>query len=170
MKTLLSTTALLLTLGFSGAALANSDWYGKEGQDMNPSTMEGAICKLPKHDAAQFRDTMKEARENNKNLQEQIGDLHGELHAILTAPTFDEGAFLAKRKELQQLHDQMETNMTEAFASAVANLTQDERVTLTRAMHHEHDKHHHMHQHAKSETPTQPKPHIADTDPNAAKQ
>ena len=176
MKTLLSTTALLLTLSFSGTALANSEWYGKEGQDMSPSYMEKAICKLPKEDAAQFRDTMKEARENNKDLQEQIGKLHGDLHDILTAETFDKAAFLAKRKDLQQLHDKMETNMTEAFASAVGDLTQDERVTLTRSMdrsrakHHGHDKHRHVNKQISDTYPAQPKAPIADTAPvNAVK-
>jgi len=163
MKKLLSTTAIILTLSFSSTALANSDWYGKEGQDANPSCMENALGKLPKDDAAQFRTTMKAARENNKALEEQIGNLHGDLHAILTAPTFDKDAFLAKRKDIQQLHNQMETNMTVAFASAVDGLSQEERVTLTRALHHEHAKHHKMHKHTKNETPAQPKPHIADT-------
>jgi len=165
MKTLLTTTALLLTLSFPSIVLANSEWYGKEGQDMSPSYMEGAICKLPKDDAAQFRDTMKEARENNKDLQMQVEKLHGDLHAILTAPTFDKDAFLAKRKDLQQLHDQMETNMTVAFASAVDGLSQEERITLTRALHHEHSKHHHGKKQTSSEYPTTPKPTIADTAP-----
>ena len=123
---------------------------------------QDAICKLPKNDAAQFRDTMKEAREDNKPLEERISKLHGDLHAILTADSFDKGAFLAKRKEVQQLHDQMETNMTEAFASAVDGLTQEERVTLTRALHHDHDKHRPMNKKTSNKYPAQPKTPIAD--------
>lgn len=168
MKNLLTTTALLLTLSLPSLALANSEWYGKEGQDANPSYMEKAICKLPKDDAAQFRDAMKLARENNKDASVQIENLHGDLHAILTAKTFDMDAFIAKRKDLQQVHDKMEMNMTVAFASAVNGLSQEERVTLTRALDHEHaSKHHHRHHHSdkqsSSEFPSQPKPHIADT-------
>ena len=166
MKTLLSTTALLLTLGFSSAALAHSEWYGKEGQDGSASYMEGAIHKLPKDDAAQFRDTMKAARDSNKPLQDQIEKLHGELHDILTAPTFDKTEFLARRNEIQQLHGQMETNMVMAFASAVSELSQEERVTLTRALHREHTKHHKGHHKTSSEVPAAPKPAIADTAPS----
>jgi uncharacterized membrane protein len=168
MKTLLSTTALLLTLGFSTVALANmnTEWYGKEGQDHSPAYMENAISKLPKDDADQFRETMKDARENNKPLWDQVDNLHGDLHAILIAPTFDKGAFLAKRQQVQQLHDQMETNMTVAFATAVDGLSQEERVTLTRALHHEHDKRHHsMHKKVSDNYPSQPKAPIADTAP-----
>jgi uncharacterized membrane protein len=170
MKILLSTTALLLTLGFSSAALANSDWYGKEGQDVTPSYMERAICKLPKTDAAQFRDTMKEAREANKPLQEQVEKLHGDLHAILTADIFNKDTFIAKRNDIQQLHDKMEANMTEAFASAVANLNQEERVTLARALSHEHAKHHVMHKKTGNKYPQQPRSPVTDTTPNGAHQ
>lgn len=144
MKKILSTTAILLTLSFSSAALASSEWYGKEGQEM-PSYMEDAIGKLPKDDAAQFRDIMKDARENNKDLQAQIENLHGDLHAILTSETFDKAAFIAKRQEVQQVHNQMENNMCEAFASAVDDLTLEERVTLTRALHHGHEMQNHKH-------------------------
>ncbi len=135
MKRLLSTTVLVLTMTFSGAALANSDWYGKEGQDEKPSYMNTALAKLPAKKAAEFRNTMKELHEDNKVFQAQLYKLHGDLHNILTAPTFDKEAFLEKRAEVQQVHDRMETNRTEAFAAAVSELSQNQRITLTRALH-----------------------------------
>lgn len=143
MKNLLSTTLLMSIIAFSGAASAHSEWYGKEGQDEKPSYMESALSRLPAKDAAEFRKTMKESREENKDLQERVYRLHGDLHAILTAPDFDKNAFLAKRAELQKLHGEMEENRTKAFAFAVSDLSQKERVTLTRGL--DHDKHHHRH-------------------------
>ena len=142
MKKLLSATLLVSAMAFSSAALAHSDWYGKEGQDDSPSYMNHALAKLPAKKASEFRDTMKEARDDNKELQAQVYKLHGELHALLTAPTFDKDAYLAKRTEIEQLHDKMEENRTEAFASAVAELSLNERITLTRALHSEQDTHH----------------------------
>ena len=99
---------------------------------------------------------MKDVRENNKELQVQIEGLHGDIHAILTATTFDKDAFLAKRRSLQQVHDQMETNMTVAFTSAVDGLTQEELVTLTRSLHHGRSKHPHMTKDAKDTYPETP--------------
>lgn len=143
MRHVLSSTVLVFAMAFSGAAFAHSEWYGKEGQDEKESYMENALSKLPAKDAAEFRKTMKESREENKDLQEQVYRLHGDLHAILTAPNFDKHAFLAKRAQLQKLHEEMEDSRTEAFAFAISGLSQDERVTLTRAL--DHGKNHHRH-------------------------
>ena len=145
MKKILSAILLASTLAYSSAALAHSEWYGKEGQDEKPSYMEDAICKLPKQKAADFRATMKETQEENKDMKEQVYRLHGDLHAILTAPDFDKRAFLAKRQEIQKLYDEMEENRADAFASAVSQLSQKERLTLTRALHHDHVKHNKHH-------------------------
>ena len=143
MKTLLPASLLALTIAFSGAAMAHSDWYGKEGQDEKPSYMESALSKLPAEKATKFRDAMKESSESNKKLEERMYRLHDDLHAILTAPVFNRDAFFAKRAELQKLHGEMEKNRTEDFAYAVSDLSQKERVTLTRAL--DHQKHHHRH-------------------------
>jgi uncharacterized membrane protein len=144
MKKLLSATLLMLTITVSSAALAHSEWYGKEGQEDMPSYMETALSRLPAKKAAEFRETMKEAREDNKDLQEQTYRLHNDLHAILTAPTFDKDAFLAKRTQLQKLQEEMEENRTEAFASAVSELSQKDRVILTRSLHRERSHNRHM--------------------------
>lgn len=135
MKKLLSTGMLAFTITLSGAALAHTDWYGKEGQDEKPSYMENALSKLPTQKAADFRNTMVESDEENKDAQEQIYRLHSDLHAILTAPVFDKKAFLAKRADLQKLHGKIEENKAEAFAAAASELSQTERTTLARDLH-----------------------------------
>jgi uncharacterized membrane protein len=152
MKKLLSTGVLALSITFSGAAQAHMDWYGKEGQDEKPSYMENALSKLPPQKASDFRDTMKESDEENKNSQEQVYRLHNDLHAILTAPVFDRNAFLAKRADLQKLHEKMEENRADAFAAAVSDLSQAERVTLTRDLHHVNSHNRHTAQIQKDDT------------------
>jgi len=131
-KILVSTTALLFCLTFSTAAMANSDGAS--------SYMEKAISKLPPDKAAEFHSAMKDAHEQNKELYEQMHALHQDLHNILTADTFDKDAFLAKSREMQQLHDKVAENLDMAFASAIEPLSPKDRNMLALAMtkqHHE---------------------------------
>ena len=144
MRKLLSTTALVFTLAISGVAYANDDWHGKGDHKGPPPYIEEALSKLPEEDAAQFRNTMKQSQEKGKTIFEQMHKLHEDLHGILTAEKFDKAAYIAKNKELTKLHDKMHANMTEAFATAAAQLSQDDRKILADAMknkwHHHHDE------------------------------
>ncbi len=141
MNKLLSTTALLLTLTFSTAAFAHDDWYGKEGSK-EPLCTESAVSKLPPKKAAEFRENMKGAYDENKGLWAKKQQLHKELHAIIVAPDFDADAFIAKSNELRDLHDKMEANRTAAFATSLSNLNQKERISLVSGMHKGHETHH----------------------------
>ncbi|MEI7669682.1 MAG: periplasmic heavy metal sensor [Pseudomonadota bacterium] len=142
MKKLLTTTILALTIGFSSLACANSDWYGKEGQEEKSYYMNNAISKLPNNKAADFRKNLSESDEDNKQLRQQLYQLHSDLHAILVAPEFDKDSFHIKRGEIQRVYDKMESNRTEAFANAVSELSQEERVILTRSLHNSHKAKH----------------------------
>jgi len=137
MKNLLSTTALLVVLSFSGAAIAHADGQVKDGV---PSYMDEAITKLPEKDATQFRDTMKQAHEKNMAISSQVHALHDDIDGIMVAKTFDKEAFLAKSEKLREVYQEMRTNTDEAFASAAAQLSQKERKTLATAMAYPHDK------------------------------
>jgi len=139
MKNLLSTTAILIVLSFSGAAFAHADGKGKD----NNAYIEQAIAKLPADDAAQFRDTMKQAHEKNMAIHDQIHDLHDDMEDIMAAEPFDENAFRAKSKQLREVYETMRENTDDAFASAVAHLSQDERKTVAAAMAYPHKKHAH---------------------------
>lgn len=166
MKKLLTSTALVCALTFSPAAFAASgvaaysgnaarenaitEWYGKEGQDETPAYMERALAKLPAEKADDFRTAMQGANDENHALAEQLARLHGDLHELLTAPTFDRQAFLAKRAQIRQVRDQIAANRAEAFATAVSGLSQEERVTLTRSLHQEKTRKHHGHHNSKT--------------------
>lgn len=127
MKKLLATTALVLSLTASTAALAASP-------AAQQSYMEKAIATLPKDKAEKFDDALDEAHEQNKDMYEQIHQLHQQLHDILVADTFDANAFTAKSEELRQLHDKMGANLDKAFATGAADLTPAERTKLASAM------------------------------------
>jgi uncharacterized membrane protein len=141
MKNLFSTTAFLLVLSFSSAALANADGQGKMGKDGTPSYLEQTIANLPEQDAVQFRDTMKQAHEKNMAIADKVHELHDDLDEIMAADTFDKKAFLAKSDKLREVYEQMRANTDEAFASASAQLSQEERKTLAAAMAYPHKKH-----------------------------
>jgi len=139
MKNLLSTTAIILALSFSNVAFANTD--GKDKKDN--SYVEQAIAKLPADDAAQFRDTMKEAHEKNMAIADQIHSLHDDMEDIMAAEPFDQDAFRAKSKQLRDVYETMRANTDEAFTTAVSQLSQDERKKLAAAMAYPHKKHAH---------------------------
>jgi uncharacterized membrane protein len=138
MKNLLLTTTILIAFGFSGAAFA-ANTAAKNSE--NNAYVEQAITKLPAKDAAQFRDTMKQAHEKNMAIYDQVHSIHDDMEAILVAESFDKDAFRAKSKQLQDVYDTMRANMDDAFVSAVAKLSQDERKTIATAMAYPHTKH-----------------------------
>ena len=53
--------------------------------------------------------------------------LHDELSAVLTAPSFDRSAYLAKTQKLQQLRDRRMSDLAAAFADQLAKLSPEER-------------------------------------------
>jgi uncharacterized membrane protein len=149
MRNILSTTALILAMTSAANAYAHDDSKGKG----NHAFMEETLSKLPEQDATQFRNTMKQAYEKDQAQRDQAHKLHEEISGILTADKFDKSAYVAKSKQLEKLHDKMHADMTEAFATAVAQLPQDERATLAAGMHHKH--HHHEAGTASPEAPAQ---------------
>lgn len=139
MKRLLSTTALVLSLSLSGMAYANdAPDGGRHG------FMQGALSKLPQDKADAFRNTLKQAREKNTETHDQMKKLHDQLYTIMTAPTFDKKAYIAKNGEIQALQEKMQKSRNAAFANALSSLTQEERTSVAdslKAMHQKHEWH-----------------------------
>lgn len=129
-KFLLSTA--MAALMFGGAAMAEIP-AGK-GPHGTPPRVEAVLEKLPKEKADLFRATMKGLKEDRQASREQHKKLRGELEAILTAPTFDKAAFLAKSKEIAALRDAKRQKFEEAIASIAGQYTQEERKMLVDAM------------------------------------
>jgi uncharacterized membrane protein len=137
MKKLLSTTALIITLSFSGAAFA------ADPSDAKPDTqvfLDHAIAKFSKADAHQFKETMATAHEQNMQLADQIHSLRADLDTILTSDTLDSNAFAAKSAELRGVYQKMRENTDQAFIAAVTQLSPAERQSLVAAMDYTHEK------------------------------
>lgn len=132
MKKMLMTTAMTAFL-FGGAALANMPTDGGKDHYKNPR-VEAVLAKLPKEKADLFRTTMDGLKEDRVASKEQWKKLKGEMGAILTAPTFDKAAFLAKSKEIAALRDTKRVKFEEAIASIAGQYTQEERKMLVDAM------------------------------------
>jgi len=121
--------AVLITLLCSGSAFAQTESYGKE--DLNGLYLENLISSLPPQKAAQFRKTMKNARDENKEIATLIPGIRQELRSMIMAAKFDPDAFITKSNELEQLRDRMAANQTAAFASALGDLSQEERKSIS---------------------------------------
>ena len=138
MKKLLLTTALVCSLAMTGGAFAEG--YGRH------TFMSDAVAKLPKEKAEAFLAIIKQERDKDLTAKRETAiQLHKQLDTILTAPTFDKAAYLAKSKELQDLWNAKHQHMTEAFTTAAATLSQEERKTLVATMKEMHQRHHDHH-------------------------
>lgn len=123
--------ALIISMVSTGVVYANDD----AKSDYGSKSFKETIAKLPEAKATAFRDSMAQARKNNDGIKDQMKKQRDELNVIMIAPTFDKAAYIAKSSELQATKDKMHANMREAFANAVAGLSQDERKLLADAMH-----------------------------------
>ncbi len=137
MKKLLLTTAMVLALG-AGHALAEPD--APPPGDHHAQRFEQTLSQLPKDKADLIRNDFNQARAQNEPFHAQLESLHKERIALLSADKFDKKAYLANIRKTQKLHDTMQMNRTEAFASALTKLTAPERKILVDSMH-EMDEH-----------------------------
>lgn len=107
-----------------------------------------ASYALPREDGEEFRKTVREANEENKDIERQIAEAHADLFELLSKEEFDRAAFHKKLKQLRELKSETMENRDEAVASAVTQLTPQERVTLAHALEREAGSkpaHHHKH-------------------------
>ena len=87
-----------------------------------------------------YNDAMQKAIESNKAMHAEIRKAYQEADALLTAPTFDKKAYLAKTAEIDQLYAKQRAAMSDAFVSVVEKFSQDDRKILLKARN-EHRRH-----------------------------
>ena len=73
---------------------------------------------------------MSKAREDNKQVNEQIKTKHKELAAIMGAERFNKSAFLAKHAEMQDLITKASRSRTEALATVAEQFNAQDRKIL----------------------------------------
>ncbi len=146
MKTLLSATAVTLVLMLANTASAHS--MPPADMDETPSYMQETLAKLPPQQAMHMRESLSEAQSENKEIYEQIRQVRKDMYRILTAPKFNQEAYLDKSNKLRQLHDQADANLSESFTTAMAPLSMAQRKMIAQSMYDDHMHHeHHMMKH-----------------------
>lgn len=138
MKKLLVT---LITASALIAPIAHAGPDGKEGPGgRHHARFEETLSKLPEDKAQLVRDSMTQARKENKANWERKKALRGEIDALLVAPTFDKDAYLAKVKEQAALKEQMHLSFATKMADVASKLTAEERKILADGMPKRHGK------------------------------
>ena len=89
-----------------------------------------ALMELPPETQTLVLSTMKEVREENQGLREEIKATREAMKDALTAPTFDAEAYNANAEKLEGLMAEKVSTFTDAIAKIAPELTQEEREVL----------------------------------------
>jgi Spy/CpxP family protein refolding chaperone len=150
--TLFLSAAFIALISISGTVYAHEE-DGQEGQGGWHGHHHGSKCELHHLSEAKikiFHEAMKASFEKDKALFEESHKLHRELRGIVKANTFDEKTYLSLNARLEEIHAQIHSDRTKAFASIAGQFTPEERTALLKLHHKNHHKHHHHMQHKAS--------------------
>lgn len=111
-------TVLVITIGLTWSVLGKG-FYKLE-----------AFASLPKEKQTLIIDTMKNNREQNAALSEEIRSTKKAMIEALTAAEFDETAFEQNANKLHELHNRKFGTMTESVKELAPRFTQQEREAL----------------------------------------
>jgi uncharacterized membrane protein len=150
MKRIFATSVFSTLLLLSTAAYAEHEPM----HPGHPGMMSEKLAGLPESKQSLIKASMQEGRKEAKPIMEKIHALHGELKTIATATQFDKGAFLEKSKQLQALHNQLQSMRNERIAMLGTQLSAEERKSLIGMM----GEAPHHREHGKGEPKNQEKP------------
>ncbi|MDG1286672.1 MAG: periplasmic heavy metal sensor [Rickettsiales bacterium] len=125
MKKIFLTTAALVMI--SGAVMAAQSGDHK-------AKMQEALKAFPPEKAELVKATFKEMREERKANKDKHKAHRDAMKSLLTAPSFDKSAFLAKAKEMTQMHGSKKLVSAERIANLAEQLNQEEREALAEMM------------------------------------
>ncbi len=123
-------TAAILGIGLTTSIAAYAGDWGHGGHGRHGKANMEAIMELPAETQTLILSTMKEVREENKGLREEVQTTREAMKEALTAPTFDAEAFNANAEKLETLMAQRFSTFTDAVAKLAPELTQEEREVL----------------------------------------
>lgn len=123
MRSLLATTALSLALMLGHGAFAVEE-------TKTPPAHAEALAKLPEAKRTLVQEMLKSGKEERKANREAMKADQAEIEKILTAPTFDKKAFLAKTAEIEAKRASQHTKRSEKLAEVAGQLTAEERKIL----------------------------------------
>lgn len=96
--------------------------------------MQEALKAFPPEKAELVKGTFKEMREERKASREKHKAHRDEMKTLLTAPSFNKSAFLAKAKEMSSIHGSKKIKGAERIANLAEQLNQAERQALAEMM------------------------------------
>lgn len=133
MKKLLITSAFATLLMASTPAFADlmDRKAAPEDQEVDLyEAMQEEFATLPADKQELVKKTAAENRKDIEAAFKKIKPLREELRAIVTAPSFDKKAFLAKTQQVQELLGQLRSGNVSRIADLAEKLTADERNVL----------------------------------------
>jgi Spy/CpxP family protein refolding chaperone len=122
--------ATVLGLGLTASIAAFASPWGHGGHHGHGKAKMEAFMKLPVEKQTLILSTIKQVREENAGLREEIDTTRESLKEVLTAPSFDEAAFKANVEKLENLMTQGFRAFTDAVSQIAPQLTQEEREAL----------------------------------------
>ena len=135
------TMAAVIGFGLTASiATFAGGWECDGHQGRGKANME-ALKELPAEKQTLILATIKEVKEENSALREEIKATREAMKAALTAPTFDEEAFKANAEKLEGLMAEGFRTFTDAVATIAPELTQEEREVLAQMGPRGHDRH-----------------------------
>ncbi|MFA6279402.1 MAG: periplasmic heavy metal sensor [Bdellovibrionales bacterium] len=143
-KHLIIASALLSVIMISGMAQAKTETTpataAKTTQavvDKSDRPMRPMMPNLSEAGQKLLQEAMTKERESGKATFEEMQTKRGEMESLLKAATFDKSDYLAKEQELQAMQAKMMAMHAEAFASAAAQMTPEDRAQLANRPHHQ---------------------------------
>ncbi len=123
-------TAAILGIGLTTSIAAYAGDWGHGGHGRHGRANMEALMELSPDTQTLILSTMKEVREQNEGLREEVKETREAMRQALTADTFDAEAFNANAEKLETLMAQRFSTFTDAVAKLAPELTQEEREVL----------------------------------------
>jgi len=136
--------AAVLGFGLTASIAAFAGGWDHGGRHGGGKAKMEALLQLPAEKQTIVLATIKEVKENNVALRQEIKAAREAMKEALTAPTFDEQAFKANAEKLETLMTEGFRSFTNAIAEIAPEFTQEEREVLAQmgpqGRHGRHDK------------------------------
>ncbi len=126
MKQLFVSTAMVLAL-MTTAPMAIASPGGEGGKAAWHQKMEEKLAVFPADKQALIKKSFEDGKADHMATREQVKKLQDEKQALITAPTFDKAAFIAKTQEIDKLMSAKQLAKAERMATLFGQLTQEER-------------------------------------------
>lgn len=142
MNKMLAGLALALGLAMVSTAYADTKESGEQCEYKASEARQKLLDQLPAEKEVLFHRTMREAREQQAGIREEIGKAREEAKAVLLAPEFNEVAFKEKTAKVHGLMARQHQVMEDVIAKLAKQYTPEERKVLAEVLDKAKDRRH----------------------------